>query len=199
MKSELVGHFSSAHGVRKILLVSKHKKDGITELILIKHSVQLISRGVDAIRVVRIDNKDQTLGILVVVAPKRADLILTSDVPNGEGDVLVLNGLDVKTNGWNSGNNFTELQFVKDGCLSCCIETDHENSHLFLSEHTFEQTRKSQPHLGLFAVAANNSTKQCDRKQGAAKDQSRADSGGGGGAGRVSRVCPSKPVCGRTY
>lgn len=29
---------------------------------------------------------------------------------------------------------FAELELVEDGCLSCSIETDHENSHLFLSE-----------------------------------------------------------------
>lgn len=36
------------------------------------------------------------LGVLVVVTPQRTDLILTSDIPHGEPDVLVFNGFDVK-------------------------------------------------------------------------------------------------------
>ena len=96
MKSELVGHFCSAHCVGEVLLVRKNKKDCVAKLILVQHSVQLISSGIDTVRVVRIDNKDKTLGILVVVTPKRADLVLTSDIPHGERNVLVLNSLDVE-------------------------------------------------------------------------------------------------------
>ena len=36
------------------------------------------------------------LGVLEVVPPQRADLVLAADVPHGEADVLVLNGLDVE-------------------------------------------------------------------------------------------------------
>ena len=42
---------------------------------------------------------DQGLGVLVVVAPQRADLVLASDVPHGEGEVLVGHCLDIKA--WN--------------------------------------------------------------------------------------------------
>jgi hypothetical protein len=29
---------------------------------------------------------------------------------------------------------FTELELVENSRLSCCVETDHENSHFFLPE-----------------------------------------------------------------
>jgi hypothetical protein len=38
-----------------------------------------------------------TMRILEVVSPQRAYLVLSSDVPNGEGDVLVLHSLDVES------------------------------------------------------------------------------------------------------
>lgn len=38
--------------------------------------------------------------IQLTVPPEGADLVLPSDVPDGEGDVLVLNGLDVETCIW---------------------------------------------------------------------------------------------------
>jgi hypothetical protein len=37
------------------------------------------------------------LGVLEVVAPERADLVLTADVPDGEADVLVLDRLNIET------------------------------------------------------------------------------------------------------
>jgi hypothetical protein len=58
--------------------------------------VQLVSSGIDTVGVVRIDNKDKTLGILVVVTPERANLVLASDIPDGERNVLILNSFDVE-------------------------------------------------------------------------------------------------------
>jgi hypothetical protein len=58
--------------------------------------VQLVARVVDAVAVVGVDDEDEALRILVVVAPERADLVLTSDVPDRERDVLVLDRLDVE-------------------------------------------------------------------------------------------------------
>lgn len=43
-----------------------------------------------------------TLGVLEVVAPERADLVLASDVPYCEANVLVLDRLDVEAFGGHS-------------------------------------------------------------------------------------------------
>ena len=74
--------------------------------------------------------------------PERANLVLTSDVPNGERDVLVLDRLDVescttggsaddigryaetRTDCRNSGHDLTKLELVEDGRLTSGIETD---------------------------------------------------------------------------
>ena len=77
--------------------------------------------------------------------PERANLILASDVPDGERNVLVLNGLNVETcsanhysqdtrggmgslglltNSRDSGNNLAQLELVQDGGLTSGIKTD---------------------------------------------------------------------------
>ena len=85
-------------------------------------------------------------GTTRTMPPERTDLVLSSDVPDGEGDVLVLYRLDVETWRWqarhcqrartravrrliptdgrDSRDNFTELELVQDGGLTSGIETD---------------------------------------------------------------------------
>jgi hypothetical protein len=77
------------------------------------------------------------------VPPKRTNFVLATDIPNGERDVLVFDRLDVeacigssavatgvrlkdglRTDGWDCRDNLTELQFVQDGGLACCVEAD---------------------------------------------------------------------------
>ena len=50
----------------------------------------------DPLAVVGVDDEDESLRVLEVVAPQRADLVLTADVPHGEANVLVLDRLDVE-------------------------------------------------------------------------------------------------------
>jgi len=50
--------------------------------------VHFLAGGLDTVAVVGIDHKDKALGVLVVVAPEGADLVLPSYIPDGEGDVL---------------------------------------------------------------------------------------------------------------
>lgn len=80
----------------KILLIGKDEKDGISQLVLVEHSLQFFAGLDDTVAIVAVDDKDDALGVLEVVPPQRTDLVLTADVPNGELDVLVLDGLDVE-------------------------------------------------------------------------------------------------------
>ncbi|KAJ6535005.1 hypothetical protein B0H19DRAFT_1184694 [Mycena capillaripes] len=56
--------------------------------------------------------------------------VLTTDVPHGEGNVLLLDSLDrgettwTLTDRWNGGENLSQLQLVQDGGLTSSIETD---------------------------------------------------------------------------
>lgn len=113
MEAELVSDLGSVHGVLysrsaiaqtsdhiathgKILLVGEDQKERIAKFVLVEHSLQLLTSLNNAISVVGIDHEDDTLGILEVVAPQRPDLVLSSDVPHSELNVLVLDGLNVE-------------------------------------------------------------------------------------------------------
>ena len=49
--------------------------------------------------VLTVDNEHETLGASVVMSPERTDLVLSSDVPDGERNVLVLYSLNVEACG----------------------------------------------------------------------------------------------------
>jgi hypothetical protein len=66
----------------------------------------------------------RTLGVLVVVAPERADLVLAADVPHRERDVLVLDGLDVEADGGDGRDNLAELELVEDRGLAGGVQAD---------------------------------------------------------------------------
>lgn len=80
----------------KILLVGKDQKNSLTQLILIEHALKFLTGLNDTVTIVAVDDEDDTLGILEVMSPQRTNLVLTTNVPHGELNVLVLDGLDVE-------------------------------------------------------------------------------------------------------
>lgn len=81
----------------KILLVGKDQENGISKLILVEHALKLLASLDNTIAIVAVDDEDNALGVLEVMPPERSDLVLTTDIPHGELNVLVLDGLDVET------------------------------------------------------------------------------------------------------
>ena len=71
------------------LLVGEDQKHRITHLVFVQHLVQLLARILNAISVVAVNDIDQAVRALVVVAPQRANLVLATHIPNREGQVLV--------------------------------------------------------------------------------------------------------------
>ncbi len=60
------------------------------------HFLQLVLRLRDPLPVVGVDDEDESLRVLEVVPPQRADLVLAAHVPHREADVLVLDRLHVE-------------------------------------------------------------------------------------------------------
>jgi hypothetical protein len=138
---------------RQILLVGENEEKGVTEFVLIEHALQLLTSLDYTVAIVAVDDEDDTLGVLEVMPPQRTDLILSSDIPNSELDVLVLDRLDVeawpsnisisalielggegkRTDCGDGGDDFTEFQFIQNGGLSGSIKTDHQNTHFLLA------------------------------------------------------------------
>lgn len=52
------------------------------------------------------------------------------------------------TNGGDRGDDFTQLQLVKDCCLSGSVQSNHQNSHLLLPPEAVEELRECETHLG---------------------------------------------------
>lgn len=86
---------ASAYG--QILLVGEDQEKSVPQLVLVQHALQLLARLDNTIAIVAVNDEDDTLGVLEVMPPQRSDLVLASDIPHGELDVLVLDGLDVET------------------------------------------------------------------------------------------------------
>lgn len=109
VQTELVSNLRGVHRVRQVLLVRKDQQQGVTQLVLVEHALQLLASLGNTLTVVGVDHEDNTLRVLEVlkvsifsrtVAPQRTDLVLTTDIPHGERDVLVLDSLDVEAWPW---------------------------------------------------------------------------------------------------
>jgi len=124
MKTELIGNFCGIHCVWQILLIGKHQQQSVTQLILIQHTLQLIACVINTVAIVRIHDIDDPLGILKVVTPQRPNLVLTTYIPYSKANVFVLDSFDIKSNGRNSGNDFTQLELVKNGGFTGGIEAN---------------------------------------------------------------------------
>ena len=81
----------------KILLVGEYKQQGIPQFVLVQHALQLLTCLNNTVTIVTIDNKDDALGVLEVMPPEGPNLVLPTDIPYGELDVLVFYGLDVES------------------------------------------------------------------------------------------------------
>ena len=97
VQAKLVGDLSGVHGVGQILLVGEDQEKGVPEFVLVEHALQLLTGLDNTVTIVAVDDEDDTLGVLEVMSPEGSDLVLPTDVPHSELNVLVLDGLDVET------------------------------------------------------------------------------------------------------
>ena len=100
MEAELLNDFGNAHDSH-ILLVGKNQEDCVLEVVFGEHLVEFLPGDLNSFFVRRVDDIDEGLGVLVVVFPELSDLILTSDVLDGEFDLLELNSFDIEADGGN--------------------------------------------------------------------------------------------------
>jgi len=146
VEAKFVCDLGGIHGIGQILFVGENQKNGIPQLILVQHTLQLLSGLNNTITIVAVNDEDDTLSVLEVMSPQWSNFVLSTNIPHGELDVLVLDGLNVESNCRNGCDNFTKLQLVENGSLSGSIQTDHQNSHLLLSPETVEDLGKCETH-----------------------------------------------------
>ena len=80
----------------QILLVGENQEKGVPQLILIEHALQFLPCLDNSVAIIAINDEDDTLGVLEVMSPKRSDLVLSTNIPYSELNVLVFNSLDIK-------------------------------------------------------------------------------------------------------
>ncbi|GMS94578.1 hypothetical protein PENTCL1PPCAC_16753, partial [Pristionchus entomophagus] len=85
---------------------------------------------------------------LEVVLPEGSNPLLSSDVPNCEGDALELDLFHVETYGGNSSDQLSQLQFVQDGCLSGAVESKHQNAHALICSEKAPEASEDESHSG---------------------------------------------------
>ena len=90
-QSQLPANFRCTHGIREILFVGIHQERCISQLILVQQTVQFFSCSCHSFPIVGIDDEDNAIDVIVVMLPKSAKPILSSDIPYSEGYVSVLN------------------------------------------------------------------------------------------------------------
>jgi len=79
------------------LFVGENQKNGISEFILVQHALQFLPSLDNTIAIIAINDEDDTLGVLEVMSPQGSDLILSTNIPYGELNVLVFDGLNVES------------------------------------------------------------------------------------------------------
>merc|ERR1711920_928185 len=70
MKSKFVSDLWAGHSTGKVLLVGKDKEYCVFQLLLGQHLMKLLTVLINSLTIVAVDDKDQTLSVLVVVAPE---------------------------------------------------------------------------------------------------------------------------------
>ena len=78
MKAKLLSHFCCCHCLRQVLLVGKDQKHGISHFVLVEHLSKFFTRILNTITVIAVNDVDEPIGALIVVAPQRTDLVLAS-------------------------------------------------------------------------------------------------------------------------
>ena len=66
VQPQLVSNFGGVHGIGQILLVGVNEQKGIAKLVLVKHPLEFFARFRNTFSVVGINDKDDSLGVLVV-------------------------------------------------------------------------------------------------------------------------------------
>jgi hypothetical protein len=80
VQAQLLCDLRRVHHVRQVVLVREDEEDAVLHLPVVDDAQQLLSRLLDAVAVIAVDDEDEGLRARVVVSPERSDLVLSSDV-----------------------------------------------------------------------------------------------------------------------
>lgn len=85
-----------AEAYGQILFVRKDKQQSITKLIFVEHSLEFFPSLDNTVTVIAVNNENDTLSVLEIMSPERSDLVLPTNIPDCELNVLVFYSLNVE-------------------------------------------------------------------------------------------------------
>ena len=104
--------FGGSDGVGEILFVGVDEESGVLEVVVAEGVFEFSGSFLDTGAVGAVDNIDDAVSVLVVVAPERTEASLTTDVKTLELEVLVFDSVDVETDCGDCGLSFAELELT---------------------------------------------------------------------------------------
>mmetsp|Transcript_13 Transcript_13/g.41 ORF Transcript_13/g.41 Transcript_13/m.41 type:complete len:243 (-) Transcript_13:27-755(-) len=134
LEAEDLDDLRRRQALRQVLLVAQHEERRARERRVAQQAVQLALRGAHALAIVGVDDVDDRVGAVVVVLPQLAELLLATDVPHMELDILVLDGVDVEADRRDGLLHLVQLELLQDGRLAGGVEADHEDGGVLLRE-----------------------------------------------------------------
>lgn len=92
------------HTARGILLIGKDQQQRVLHFTVVDDPVKLNGSFLHALRVAGVNHENQSLCTGVVVSPEGSNLVLTTDIPDIELDILVSHAFDIESNCRNGGD-----------------------------------------------------------------------------------------------
>lgn len=96
MQTQLISDLGGVHCIGQILLVGEDQEERIPQFVLVEHALKLLAGLDDTVAIIAVDDEDDALRVLEVMSPERSNFVLAADIPDGELDVLILDGLHVE-------------------------------------------------------------------------------------------------------
>jgi len=135
--------------VGEILLVAVNEESGVLEVVVGESVLEFFSGFLEAGAVRGVDDVDDAVSVLVVVAPEGAEAGLATDVEHLELEVLVGDSGDVETNSGDGGVGFTEFELAQNSGLTSGVKTDHDRTDFTLGKDEVPKSRKFTAHFCL--------------------------------------------------
>lgn len=133
VQGQVLCNLSSIAATLDILLVGKHKKTSMLQ-VLMQNNVEQFHLCQDQILlVIAVNHEDDRIGIRKICRPVGAQTLLAGKVPDLEGDVFMFHLFHIASNGWLRHDNLAKMQVVKDCGLAGIVQTHNDNLALLVA------------------------------------------------------------------
>lgn len=112
--------------------------------LLLEKLVQLLGTVLEPAAVCRVDDPDQGVGLLIVVAPVRPDGLLATHVPDVQDEVQEGQADDVESQRRTDRVDILAVEFLHRGRLPLCVKEAHQQIRLERIEGFAGETRERE-------------------------------------------------------